>query len=254
MRPEPNPISSDARRVRRARRLPPDAACALCGEQQPRGPGLRKVPRWLLEGHHAAVESNDEFLIVVLCLNCHARATALQHDVGVLVPDQADTFLEGMDRALRFARVVLRTPGRDLLRVGGQVGPGCWAARRALSRLADDSGNAMSSDTLAIAHRVWTEIGRRTETSPPSSPGEETGRPEVCAGLRLRDHDRPTPVPHLRVLAVLPGRLEWLSMYRRRDPVCRRPARKRSSRLRDPAAIRAADHPPRPSGHVPSAS
>ena len=100
-RPEPNPIASDARRVRRTRRLPPDAACALCGEQQLETLGWRKVHRSVLEGHHAAVEANDEFLIVVLCLNCHARATALQQDVGVLVPDRADTFLERMDRATR---------------------------------------------------------------------------------------------------------------------------------------------------------
>ncbi|MGO8872374.1 MAG: hypothetical protein ACLQPH_13420 [Acidimicrobiales bacterium] len=101
MRPEPNPIASDARRVRRTRRLPEDAACALCGEQHIETLAWRKVHRTVLEGHHAAVESNDEFLIVVLCLNCHARATALQQDVGVLIPGQADTFLERLDRATR---------------------------------------------------------------------------------------------------------------------------------------------------------
>ncbi len=101
MKPEPDPIATDARRVRRTRRLPPDAACALCGQCQPETLAWRKVHRSLLEGHHAAVESNDELLIVVLCLNCHVKATALQQDIGVLEPEPRNTSLERMARALQ---------------------------------------------------------------------------------------------------------------------------------------------------------
>ena len=77
---EADPIGNDRRRSRQARRLPPDAACALCGETQVAT--LRLGDRSLLEGHHVAGEANDRALLVVLCLNCHTKATSGQLDAG----------------------------------------------------------------------------------------------------------------------------------------------------------------------------
>jgi hypothetical protein len=101
-RPDPikDPIASALRRNKRERNLPPDAACGLCGETDIEVLARRKVHRSLLEDHHVLTESCDELVVVVLCLNCHARATAVQRDAGVLVPRQKRHLLEWLPLAL----------------------------------------------------------------------------------------------------------------------------------------------------------
>lgn len=60
-----NPKKDATRRSRQRRRLPPEPVCVGCGETDP----------VLLEAHHPAGEVHDKDLIVVLCRNCHAKAT-----------------------------------------------------------------------------------------------------------------------------------------------------------------------------------
>ena len=59
------------------------------------------MARQFLEAHHVAGRANDKELLAVLCLNCHAKATVLQHDVGALPPGKRASCLEAMDLALR---------------------------------------------------------------------------------------------------------------------------------------------------------
>jgi hypothetical protein len=96
---EPDPIGVDYRKSRQARRLPAGAACAFCGETQICT--LRTPRRSILEHHHAAGQANDETLIVVLCLNCHAKATAGQLDAGALPAGTAPSVVERQELALR---------------------------------------------------------------------------------------------------------------------------------------------------------
>lgn len=77
---ERDPIGRDLGRARAQRRLPPDAACVLCGE---RDPEVLRQRQSVLEMHHVAGRQNDDDLTVVLCLNCHRRATAEQFGHGV---------------------------------------------------------------------------------------------------------------------------------------------------------------------------
>src|SRR5271165_6870425 len=82
---EPNPIQNEVRRARRVRRLAPGAACCLCGETEPAALRMETVRRStlrLLDAHHPLGEANDEELVLPLCLNCHAKATAAQQDAG----------------------------------------------------------------------------------------------------------------------------------------------------------------------------
>ena len=93
LRPDPDPIGSATRAVRRRRRLPSDAACALCGEIN--SVILTSEPHTrLLEEHHVAGRDNDEELVVVLCLNHHATITVDQLDVGVFTSQPASSALE----------------------------------------------------------------------------------------------------------------------------------------------------------------
>ena len=104
MTAEPDPIGNEVRNNRRARRLPPDAACALCGETEVST--LEKVDKpkiapHVLEVHHAAGRHNDAELEVVLCRNCHARATAAQWDAGALSRGRPPTSLHQLVNVLR---------------------------------------------------------------------------------------------------------------------------------------------------------
>ena len=101
MRPDPDPIGRDGRRNRLARQLPIDAACALCGERNLQVLKKVKVKRSLLEGHHVAGKDNDKLLLAVLCLNCHAKATALQLDIGAFPSGRRTSCLEAMELAMR---------------------------------------------------------------------------------------------------------------------------------------------------------
>ena len=99
-RPDPDPIGSAMRAARRHRRWREDAACALCGETNP--VILTSKPnKHLLEKHHVAGRDNDEELVVVLCLNCHTKLSAGQHDVGVFTATPAPTALERLILAMK---------------------------------------------------------------------------------------------------------------------------------------------------------
>ena len=98
---EIDPIASDARAARAARRLPPGAACAFCGATDARVLAQRRTSKSLLEIHHALGRQNDPGATVVLCLNCHAKASQAQRDAGVFgsVDQSSDLY-----RALRALR------------------------------------------------------------------------------------------------------------------------------------------------------
>ena len=78
---ERDPVQNDARASRRRRRLPPDAACLVCGEASPEALWLGGST--LIEDHHVAGRKNDAKLVAPLCLNCHRKATEGQRTVGV---------------------------------------------------------------------------------------------------------------------------------------------------------------------------
>jgi hypothetical protein len=99
--PDPDPIATSARKQRQTRRLPADAACGLCGETEPSVLVMVKCPKALLEGHHAAGRYNDPNVIIVLCRNCHTKATNGQLDVGALPPGRAPSLLERLVLALK---------------------------------------------------------------------------------------------------------------------------------------------------------
>src|SRR4051812_21663153 len=75
-----DPIGADVRKLRRARRLGPNAACVVCGETNPEQ--LQRVARSLLERHHLAGRANDSELTVVVCRNHHAQLSEAQRDSG----------------------------------------------------------------------------------------------------------------------------------------------------------------------------
>lgn len=100
-RPQPDPIGADLRRARRTRKLPAGAACALCGETNPIVLDQGKRPKSLLEVHHVAGWTNDPDLVVVLCLNCHMKATFEQLDVGIFAAGELSSQLELIPLMLR---------------------------------------------------------------------------------------------------------------------------------------------------------
>jgi hypothetical protein len=98
-RPDVEPIASAVRDARRRRRLPPDAACIICGERDPiklTTKGLRPV----LEANHVAGRDNDKDLTAPYCLNHHAEMSARQLDAGVFGDSPATTVLERIERLL----------------------------------------------------------------------------------------------------------------------------------------------------------
>jgi hypothetical protein len=100
-RPEPDPVANDRRRARRRMKLPPDAACAICGETNLFSLLAVDAPKSILEGHHAVTEVVDDKVIVVLCLTHHAQATTLQWDVGALIAGDSGVVLDKMVLAMR---------------------------------------------------------------------------------------------------------------------------------------------------------
>jgi hypothetical protein len=54
-----------------------------------------------LEEHHVAGRANDEEVIVVLCVNCHRKASARQLDAEALPPGVRPSRLEAMALAMR---------------------------------------------------------------------------------------------------------------------------------------------------------
>lgn len=85
---ERDPIRTDSRIARRARRLGQNMACVLCGVTDP--PALVRVNRPLLEAHHVAGRANDGALTVAVCRNCHAVLTEGQLAGGVDLRPRAD--------------------------------------------------------------------------------------------------------------------------------------------------------------------
>jgi len=100
-RSEIDPIAADVRKARAARRLPPGAACALCGEPDVRVLAQRRTTKSILEIHHALGRENDLGGWVVLCLNCHARASNAQRDAGVFDQMSGPNDLERLRSAVR---------------------------------------------------------------------------------------------------------------------------------------------------------
>ena len=106
--PEPDPADAMLRRERKARRLPPGAACVICGETDP----------LLLEVHHIAGAANDPGSTVVLCLNHHRQQSADQGAAGVdLDSRRTRTLLERIVswlRGLALFFAMLATGCRDM--------------------------------------------------------------------------------------------------------------------------------------------
>ncbi len=100
--PEKDPIGGDARRRRRSRRVPPEAACSICGVRNPEA--LVEGGLSLIEGHHVVGEANDAGLRAWVCRNHHAMLHERLREVGVdLERDAAPNVLEriiGIFRAL----------------------------------------------------------------------------------------------------------------------------------------------------------
>ena len=75
-----DPVRTAVREKKRRDRLPPDAACAVCGERSPYAlrtvddPALDRFVRNWLERHHVLGRKTDPRLTIVLCLNHHAQA------------------------------------------------------------------------------------------------------------------------------------------------------------------------------------
>jgi hypothetical protein len=99
--PNPDPLGTLARRAKQARRLPPDAACAQCGETDPTMLIATKRRKPVLEGHHVMGRHNDPDVVVVLCRNHHAKATDAQYAVGSLPDGPAHSALERLPLALK---------------------------------------------------------------------------------------------------------------------------------------------------------
>lgn len=119
---ETRPIGNDARRATRERRLGPDAACCVCGEENI--DVLRKGSRSMLsmlDLHHFAGRANDD-LTVILCLNDHALQTAAMSDLGVslrrsndrTVLERLQAVLAGLATFLSAVAERLRTYAREL--------------------------------------------------------------------------------------------------------------------------------------------
>jgi hypothetical protein len=92
----PNPIANDARRARRARRLPADARCLLCGQDNPvvLSPAKGKLPDSVLEEHHIVGWRIDEDLTAVVCANCHLLNHELLRTAGVDLKRPSKNLLE----------------------------------------------------------------------------------------------------------------------------------------------------------------
>jgi hypothetical protein len=94
-----DPIGRDARKSRRDRRLGSNAACVVCGKQNP--VALMRVNRSLLEEHHVAGRANDDLLVAIICRNCHAVLSEGQRDSSLeLCHANERTSLEQLESVL----------------------------------------------------------------------------------------------------------------------------------------------------------
>jgi len=102
----PNIVRAHARRRRRQLRLPPEAVCVLCGQQDlaalvPGKPGL-------LEAHHVVGWQYDEDVQVPFCLNCHHIESLRQLDAGIALRPPP-TFLERLLEILKSLALFFKT-------------------------------------------------------------------------------------------------------------------------------------------------
>jgi hypothetical protein len=88
----PDPMDALLRRERMVRKLPTDAACAICGE----------TDAVLLETHHIAGAANDADSVVVLCLNHHRQQTVDQRAAGIDLDSRQSRAL--LDRVVSWLR------------------------------------------------------------------------------------------------------------------------------------------------------
>jgi hypothetical protein len=99
---DPDPIAAQRRKTRRQNKLPPDAACVLCGDTTPEA--LTLFRRSLLERHHVLGNTHARRLTVPLCLKCHAlegermrsAGVDLRHDVKRQLPDTLVSVLRAL--------------------------------------------------------------------------------------------------------------------------------------------------------------
>lgn len=90
-----DPTKTAVRKARRQRRLGRNAACAWCGEgaletlRAVNDAALaERVRQTLLERHHPLGRAHDPRLTIILCRNCHARATEGQRRSAVPMEPQ----------------------------------------------------------------------------------------------------------------------------------------------------------------------
>ena len=91
------------RKARRERRLGPDAACMMCGEND-----LSTLA--LLEEHHVLGANHDPNGTVCICKNCHAKETERQRLAGADLQEQP-SFLARLIQMLRSLGAWLRSLG-----------------------------------------------------------------------------------------------------------------------------------------------
>lgn len=113
-----DPVKTDTRRARRRQQLGDNPQCILCGFTEPVVLKKRKVRRrHLHEEHHVAGRANDEFLTVVLCLNCHALMHERYRTAGVPL-DAARTLLKRVVGMLWGVGVFLPELGERSFKLG----------------------------------------------------------------------------------------------------------------------------------------
>jgi hypothetical protein len=79
MSKDKNPKRNARREAKQRRRVPPDAVCCFCGEDDPRA----------LQQHHVMGRAHEPDLTITSCLNDHAKATdgQFQEDVPLSATD-----------------------------------------------------------------------------------------------------------------------------------------------------------------------
>lgn len=132
---EQHPIQNDARRAQRRDQLPPNAACALCGEGA--WEALTPVTAAWLEEHHVVNVANDAALTAAVCLNCHRKLTEDSRRVGASTA-APPTFLHRLIAMLRGLGAFLVRAGETLIDLAERL----WALIRGLDAR-DPSWRAM---------------------------------------------------------------------------------------------------------------
>jgi hypothetical protein len=97
-----DPIKSQARRSRRRRQFPPNAACVDCGECTPEV--LARMNRSMLEADHPLGEAIAPGVVLPRCGNCHALNTERQRSAGVEL--ERERLTDGLRRAIAWLTAV----------------------------------------------------------------------------------------------------------------------------------------------------